>query len=140
MAPTFPAVSKGGCTGRTWRSRGSTAGAQREGCLEKGASARDAAWRPLTTDGRRGRAWDGAGRVSRQPGRRRRFQRDGAWPAVWPLGSPAKWVTRKGRASCLGLVLVPSHLWNSPVACWPDMASLHRSFPVQEGSCRRAPR
>lgn len=42
MAPTFPTVSKGGCAGRTWVSRGGTTGAQREGCLEKGAWAQAA--------------------------------------------------------------------------------------------------
>lgn len=37
-----PLSAKGGCAGRTRASRGGTAGARREGCLEKGAWARAA--------------------------------------------------------------------------------------------------
>lgn len=37
MAPTFPAVSKGGYTGWMWMSHRGTVGTWWEGCLEKGA-------------------------------------------------------------------------------------------------------
>lgn len=89
---------------------------------------RDAARCPLATAGRGGRARDGAGGVSRQPDRRRRFQQDGARPAAWPLASPAKGGTRKGRAALAAFAMAPAPLgllarrgtaaWVIPSAGW----------------------
>lgn len=96
----------------------------------------DAAQSPLATARLRERAWDGAGGLSWQPQRRQCSQWDRAWPVGWPFATPA----REGRTA-LAPCELPTAFAMAPVPAnrWPDTASLHGSFTVQDGSWGRAP-